>query len=55
MSFYEGNLYIVDSNTVKKYDIDANLLSTSDTYNDIKELINNNLIYVNDNKLSSLQ
>lgn len=52
VSFYEGNLYIVDSNTVKKYDIDANLLSTSDTYNDIKELINNNLIYVNDNKLS---
>lgn len=51
VSFYEGNLYIVDSNTVKNM-IQSQFTFYQCTYNDIKELINNNLIYVNDNKLS---
>ena len=50
-SFYEDKLYLVENKIVKKYDIEGNLISTSRQYEDFKQLITNNIIYVKNNNL----
>lgn len=50
-SFNNDNLYVVSSNQVKKYDTNNKLISTSNTYDNIKVLINNYVLYVSNNKL----
>lgn len=50
-SFYEGYLYLNENNVVKKYDSDGKLISTSKKYDNFKQLIQDKIIYVKDNKL----
>lgn len=51
-SFKDKYLYVVDDNVVKKYDIDGTEMSKSKTFNDIKGVITNYLVYVENNNLS---
>ncbi len=51
LSFKDQYAYIVDSNTVKKYDIDGKLVLTSKNLTDVKGLIENYAVYVLNNKL----
>ncbi len=51
VSFNNEYVYFVEDNKVKKYDMDGKLVSTSKTYNNIKLLLNNYIIYVNNNNL----
>lgn len=51
-SFKDKYLYIVDNKVVKKYDIDGTLMSTSKAFNDVKGLIENYAVYVEDGNLS---
>ena len=51
-SFKDKYLYIVDDKVVKKYDIDGTLMSTSKAFNDVKGLIENYAVYVEDGNLS---
>ena len=50
-SFHEDKLYLSENKIVKKYDIEGNLISTSRQYEDFKQLITNNIIYVKNNNL----
>ena len=51
-TFKDKYLYVVDDKVVKKYDIDGTLASTSASLNNIKGLIENYVVYVEDSKLS---
>ncbi|MBR3660584.1 MAG: hypothetical protein IKN63_01605 [Bacilli bacterium] len=50
-SFNNDNLYVVKDNIIQKYNIDGELVSKSKEYFNIKGLINNYVIYINNNKL----
>lgn len=54
VSFNDGYLYLVENKKIKKYDIDGKLISTSKEYNNIKGLLLNYVIYVQDNYLMLL-
>lgn len=50
-SFYKGYLYLNENNVVKKYNADGKLINTSKKYDNFKQLIQDKIIYVKDNKL----
>ena len=50
ISYYNGALYLSDNNLIKKIDFDGNI-SDVRSYKDVKGLINNYVVYVNNNKL----
>ena len=50
-SFFENNLYICINDVVKKYDSDGKLINTSKKYDNFKQLVQDKIIYVKDNKL----
>ena len=50
-SFYKGYLYLIENNVVKKYNADGKLISTSKKYENFKQLIEDKIIYVKDDKL----
>lgn len=51
VSVYDGNLYLVDGDVVKKYDVDGNLIKTTETFGNIKQIINNSTVYIDNNYL----
>ena len=50
-SFYQDKLYILDNKVIKEYDIDGNLLTTSKEFNNIKQIINDYVIYLDNDNL----
>lgn len=50
-SFFKDNLYVYNNNVVKKYNADGKLISTSKKYENFKQLIEDKIIYVKDDKL----
>ena len=50
-SVIDGILYLVDENVVKKYDTSGNLISTSDSIENIKQIISNYVVYEKNNQL----
>ena len=49
-SIYDGNIYINDNNDVKKYDFEGNIIDNK-KISEFKQLIRNNIIYVENNNL----
>ncbi len=54
VAIYKDNLYVLDNNTIKKFDVDGNELKSINFNKDnVKQIINNYVIYIdNDNYLS---
>ncbi len=50
-NFYNNKLYLYGTNTIKIYNTKGELLSTIDKYKDIKDIINNYVIYIDNNNL----
>lgn len=50
-SFYQDKLYILDNKVIKEYDIAGNLLTTSKEFNNIKQIINDYVIYLDNDNL----
>ncbi|MBQ8472405.1 MAG: hypothetical protein IJ501_02765 [Bacilli bacterium] len=51
VSVVADNLYLVDNNVVKKYDINGNLVSTNKSFDNIIDLIDKYVVYKNKNNL----
>ena len=51
-SFKDKFLYVVDDKVIKKFDIDGSLVSQSKTFDNIKGIIENYIVYVENNNLS---